>query len=94
MRIGERGAAQKGFVCWWVVWLVVIATIGILVYFGWDDIFGPTFHPLERPPECSLLVIHAAFGGLMLALGLCCVLVVLMTLLCGACLLSVTWAKR
>ena len=74
--------------------MVVIATFGILVYFGWDDIFDPTFHELERSAECSLLVIYSTFGGLLLALGLCCVLVLLMTLLCSVCLVSVTWAKR
>ena len=72
--------------------MVVIATFGILVFFGWDDIFNPTFH--MRLDECSLLVIYSTFGGLLLALGLCCVLVLLMTLLCCVCLVSVTWAKR
>lgn len=94
MRLGEGGAARKGFLCWWVVWLVVIVTFGILVYFGWDVIFGYTFRLLVLPDNCNLLVIHTAFGGLLLAVGLCGVLVLLMTLLFCACLISATWPKR
>ena len=74
--------------------MMVIATYGILIYFGWDAIFRPTIHPLERPVECSLLVTYSAFGGLVLALALCCLLVVLMMLLCCVCLISVAKAKR
>jgi hypothetical protein len=81
MRLGSQLSLRIGFITWWLVWVILIAMLGVLIYLGWNEILEISIMN-KHGLLCDDIIRYTTLVGLAVGVAFGAVLIVLVVIFC------------